>query len=153
MVATNNAGTIVFDVPLPTSFNFSEQSSNVRNGGAHEYGDSPFNSIALDTEFSFARGFFDDCHVNESDNGATQAIHACVLARRDLSQCEKTTSVFAFNYKTVSVNRRIGNRSSDARQISDDPIAPQIIRGVVEVFRPLGLFQKLFVRCLHLQRI
>jgi hypothetical protein len=75
------------------------------------------------------------------------------LARRDLSQCEKTTSVFAFNYKTVSVNRRIGNRSSDARQISDDPIAPQIIRGVVEVFRPLGLFQKLFVRCLHLQRI
>jgi hypothetical protein len=115
VVATNDTGTIVSDVALPTSFNFSEQTSDVRNGGTHEYGNSPFNSIALDTEFSLACGFFDYCHVNEPDNGTTQAIHARVLARRDLSQCEKTASVFAFNYKAFSVNYCIGNQSSDTR--------------------------------------
>jgi len=84
MVATNNTSAIVFDVPMPTSFNFSEKTSNVRNSRAHEYGDSPFNSIALDTEFSLTHGFFDYCYVNESDNRPTQAIHTCVLSRRDL---------------------------------------------------------------------
>ena len=34
VVATNDTGTIAFDVALPTSFNFSEQTSDVRNGGA-----------------------------------------------------------------------------------------------------------------------
>jgi hypothetical protein len=32
-----------------------------------------------------------------------------------LSQCEKTASVFAFNYKAFSVNYCIGNQSSDTR--------------------------------------
>jgi len=104
VVATNNTGTIVFDMALPTSFNFSEETSNVRNGRTDEYGNRPFNSIALDTEFSLACGFFDYGYVNEPDNGTTQAIYARILARRDLSQCEKTASVFAFNHKaSVSI--------------------------------------------------